>query len=148
LPAGTLITVQLDHSFSVARVQAGDSFAASLVGPILVDGGILIERRAPVVGVVESTQPAATTPGGASNPALIRLTLNSIVVEGRPVAVQTSSLFAKGSAPDTNASSKDFQLRKGHAFTFRLTTSVSFTDANSIADRRYSDSSKSETSGK
>jgi hypothetical protein len=108
----------------------------------------LIERGAPVVGVVESTQPAVNRPGGTANTSLIRLTLTSILVNGHPLAVQTSSLFAKGRAPEPNASSKDYQLLNGHEFTFRLTAPATLTDANSIADRRYSDSSQPDSASK
>jgi hypothetical protein len=148
LPLGTLLTVQLDRSFSLAKVLPGDSFAASLVSPIVVDGDTLIARGAPVVGTVESTQPAANDAPGATNPSLIRLTLSSIVIEGRSIALQTSSLFAKGHAPEANAISRGFQLPKGHQLTFRLTSPVSLVDANSLADRRYPDPAKSETAGK
>jgi hypothetical protein len=148
LPLGTLITVQLDRSFSLAKVLPGDSFSASLVGPIVVDGDILIARGTPVVGTIESTQPAVNNVASATNPSLIRLTLSSITMDGRSVVLQTSSLFAKGHAPEANASSRGFQLPKGHQLTFRLTSPVSLADANSLADRRYPDSAKSETAGK
>jgi hypothetical protein len=147
-PAGTLVTVQLDRSFSLGKVQAGDSFTASLAGPVTVNGGRLIERGAPVVGMVESTQPAVYRSGGSSSPSLIRLTLSSILVDGHPLAVQTSSLFAKGRALDPNASSKDFELPKGHEFTFRLTAPATISDANSIADRQYSDSTQAVSTSK
>jgi hypothetical protein len=148
LPSGTLITVQLDRSFSLAKVQPGDSFAASLAGPVLVDGDTLIARGTPVIGTVESTQSAMRDSASATSPSLIRLTLSSIMIEGRSVSLQTSSLFAKGRAPEPNANSRDFQLVKGHQLTFRLTAPVSLADANSIADRRYSDSSKSDSPNK
>jgi hypothetical protein len=143
-----LITVRLDHSISLTKVQAGDSFAASLAGAVVMNGSTLIERAAPVIGTVESTQPIATTNRGETAPGLIRLTLHSITVDGRPVTLQTSSLFARGNPPDQAGNSTDFQLRKGHELTFRLTAPLALFDPNSLADRRYSDSSKPGTGGK
>jgi hypothetical protein len=138
LPSGVLITVQLDHSFDVAKVRAGDSFAASLAAPITIGGGTVIEQGTPVTGLVESAQAAMSQPGFSANATLVRLTLNNIAIDGRSVSLKTSSLFARG----TSFGSSGYQLRKGHLFTFRLVAPVTLADPNSVADRRYSASPK------
>ncbi len=143
LPAGTLITVQMESSLAIAQVSTGDSFTASVAGPLRIDGNTLIDRGAPVSGRVESTQPPADRPGQSPDPGYVQLTLNTITVDGRPFALQTSSLFARGT-PQMTGSSKNpgpnyasgFQVQKGRRLTFRLTAPVMLADPNSIA-RQY-----------
>ncbi len=144
LPAGTLITVRLEDSLSILRVHAGDAFAASVAGPIVLDGDTVLDRDAPVSGRIESAQPSMPRPGLSPDPGYVRLTLNSVTVDGRTLALQTSSLFAKGSLPSSGSSagaasakqSGDLRLLKGRRLTFRLTAPVAFPDQNSVANRR------------
>lgn len=148
LPAGTLITVQLENSLSISRVRAGDAFIA-VTGPLTIGGDTLIERGTPVSGRVESAQPAVSRPGLRPDPGYVRLSLNAITVDGRTLPLQTSSLFAQGTAqssasPDGNVSgsrSNDFRVLKGRRLTFRLTAPLVLVDPNSIADRQYSGAS-------
>jgi hypothetical protein len=148
LPSGTLITVSLNTSFSVAGTHPGDSFTALLAGPVTVDGDRLIERGTPVSGVVESVQPPART-GGAANPGLLRLTLRSIGIDGRSVSLQTSSLFARWALPSAASvvpgvkpRPSDYQLLKGHHLTFRLIAPAVLIDTNSLAERRAPEAGK------
>jgi hypothetical protein len=148
LPAGTLITVQLQSSFSIAQVREGDSFAATVAGPVTLDGETVIDTGTPASGRVEGAQRPVDRPGLTPDPALVRLILNTIAVEGHSFAVQTSSLFAKGtlqagaSARAPGQKAADYRLLKGRQLTFRLTAPVTFSDLNSIADRQYPDSSR------
>jgi hypothetical protein len=147
LPAGTLITVQLEHSFSIAQVREGDSFAASVAGPVTLDGEIVIDLGTPASGRVESAQPPVDRPGLPPEPALVRLILNNIAIAGHSFALQTSSLFAKGSLPGAVARAQgqktaDYRLLQGRQLTFRLTAPVTFSDLNSVAERQYPDSSR------
>lgn len=144
LPAGTLITIQMESSLSIAQVNAGDPFTASVAGPLAIDGDTLIERGTPVSGRVESAQPPADRPGLSPDPGFVRLTLNTITVDGRALALQTSSLFARGTLQMTGSSkgpapnfAGGFQVQKGRRLTFRLTAPVILTDPNSIANRQY-----------
>jgi len=144
LPAGTLITIQMESSLAIAQVNAGDSFSASVAGPLMIDGNTLIERGTPVRGRVESAQPPAGRLGLSPDPGFVRLTLNTITVDGRALALQTSSLFTRGTL-QTSGSSKNsgpnfasgFQVQKGRHLTFRLTAPVILADPNSIANRQY-----------
>jgi len=144
LPAGTLITVRLEDSLSILRVHAGDAFAASVAGPIVLDGDTVLERDTPVSGRIESAQPSMPRPGLSPDPGYVRLTLNSVTVDGRALALQTSSLFAKGSLQSSGSSagavsatqSSDLRLLQGRRLTFRLTAPVAFPDQNSLANRR------------
>jgi hypothetical protein len=126
LPAGTLLTVQLEHSLSATNVHAGDVFEAALAAPLMIDGDTLIERGTEVTGRVESAQ---FRPGSG----YVRMTLSAITLEGAPVSLQTSSLFARGRkkqvtvADAGNSSKRDpggVRVQKGRRLTFRLTAPV------------------------
>jgi hypothetical protein len=124
-------------------VNAGDTFTASVAGPLTIDGDTLIDRGTPVRGRVEFAQPPAGRPGLSPDPGYVRLILNSITVDGRALALQTSSLFARGTL-QTSGSSKNrgpnyangFLVQKGRRLTFRLTAPVVLADPNSIAKRQ------------
>jgi hypothetical protein len=148
LPAGTLITVRLDSSLSISKVRPGDTFTASVAGSLAIDGDIRIERGTPVGGRIESAQPSVDRPGMSPDPGYLRLTLNTITVDGKILDLQTSSLFAKGTFQPSGLStastgnnqdgqSSDLQVQKGRRLTFRLTAPVTFADPNSVADRQY-----------
>jgi hypothetical protein len=147
LPSGTLLTVQLEDSLSADKVRAGDAFAASLAAPLAIDGDTLIERGTTVTGRVESAQSQADLPGLIPGSGYFRLTLSAITVEGRQLALQTSSLFARGSsqpvivsasASQSDLRSHGLQVQKGHRLTFRLTAPVTLDAPNSMANRQSS----------
>jgi hypothetical protein len=143
LPAGTLLTVQLEDSLSSDRVHAGDPFTASVAAPLTLDGDTLIERGTAVTGRVESAQSQPRRPGLVPGSGYFRLTLSAMTVEGRQLALQTSSLFARG-ADSSNVPSRSnlylrsdgIQVQKGRRLTFRLTAPVTLSDPNSMADRQ------------
>jgi len=145
LPSGTLLTVQLDDSLSADKVRAGDAFAASLAAPLTIDGDTLIERGTAVTGRVESAQSQADLPGLIPSSGYFRLTLNAITVEGRQLALQTSTLFARATPQPLNVSSPasppdlrlhSLQVQKGHRLTFRLVAPVTLDPPNSMANRQ------------
>jgi hypothetical protein len=145
LPSGTLLTVQLEDSLSADKVRAGDAFTASLAAPLTIDGDTLVERGTAVTGRVESEQSQADLPGLIPGSGYFRLTLNAITVDGRQLALQTSSLFARGTPQPLNVSSPasppdlrlhGLQVQKGHRLTFRLIAPVTLDAPNSMADRQ------------
>jgi hypothetical protein len=143
LPSGTLVTVQLEDSLSTTNVHAGDSFTASIAAPLTIDGDTLIERGTAVTGRVESAQSQADRPGLVSGSGYFRLTLNAITVEGRQLALQTSSLFARGQRQNISSSanpsglrSEGVQVQKGRRLTFRLTAPLTVNDPKSMANRQ------------
>jgi hypothetical protein len=145
LPAGTLITVRLENSLSILKARPGDTFTASLIGPLEVDGDPVIEHGALLSGRIESAQPSVDRTGLSSDPGYVRLTLNSITIDGKALDIQTSSLFAKGTlepSATSNASSTrsgtntqfhDLRVQKGRHLTFRLIAPVTFSNPNSVA---------------
>jgi hypothetical protein len=125
LPSGTLLTVQLEDTLSAAKVHAGDVFTASVAAPLAIDGDRLIERGAVATGQIESVR-------AHSGSGYFQLRLNTITVEGRPVALQTLSLFARATLQKTDG----VGVRSGHRLTFRLTSPVTLSEPKSVADRQ------------
>jgi len=124
-PSGTLLTVQLEDALSTAKVHAGDPFVATVASALAIDGDPLIERGAMATGHVESVR----TDAGSG---YFQLTLTAITVEGRHLALQTSSLFARG----TVQQSDDIRVQKGRRLTFRLTSPVMLDEPKSMANRQ------------
>jgi hypothetical protein len=145
LPSGTLLTVQLEDSLSTAKVRAGDAFTASVAAPLTIDGGTLIESGTAVTGRVESAQSQADRPDLVPGSGYFRLTLTAITVEGRQVALHTSSLFAREALRQSSVSSpgspsdlrSDTRVQKGRPLTFRVTAPVTLDDPKSMANRQY-----------
>jgi hypothetical protein len=140
LPSGTLLTVQLDDSLSATSVHAGDAFTASVAAPLTIDGDTLVERGTTVTGRIESAQSQTDRPGLVPGSGYFRLTLNAITIEGRQLALQTSSLFARGQSPNTSSPgtpsdlrSDTVQVQKGRRLTFRLTAPLTVNDPKSMA---------------
>jgi hypothetical protein len=140
LPSGTLLTVALQGSLSTAEVHAGEVFSATVAAPLSIDGETLIPKGAAVTGRVESARSQAEGPGLVPRSGYFELTLNTITLGGKPIALQTSSLFARGTAlraqvgsgakfPGSNPGG--IRVQKGRALTFRLTAPVTFDGPNS-----------------
>jgi hypothetical protein len=94
VPAGTPVSVRLQSSISSETANAGDRFEAVLDEPLVVRGQTVAKRGAEVNGRVV----AARRSGRMHNSGYLRLTLASIMVDGKAVPVQTSSIFAQGGA--------------------------------------------------
>ena len=92
IPAGTEFTVRLQMALSSADSRAGDSFQAVLDEPLVIAKKTIAPRGTPVTGSVL----AARASEGLNDPGYMRLTLASIVMNGKSVPLQTSSIFAKG----------------------------------------------------
>lgn len=92
IPKGTPIYVRLDRAISSSTAQAGDSFTAVLDEPLEVEGRAVAPQGAKVNGLVV----AARESGRLHNAGYLRLTLSSLNLNGKDVAIQTSSIFVKG----------------------------------------------------
>jgi hypothetical protein len=137
LPSGTLLTVQLSRSLSAARVHSGDAFGAVVADPITVNGETLVDRGTQVIGRIESAESEA---GRVPALGYFQLRLDAITVGGNRVALETSSLFARGTARSSTISSGSSSVRvqKGRRLTFRLIAPVTLYDPNPLA-RQYAD---------
>jgi hypothetical protein len=130
LPAGTLLTVRLETPISTAEPDASRTFAAILEAPVTVDGTRVLPRGAAAKGRLECAHNSGLNPGAG----YVCLTLDSIVVGGKTIPLQTSSLFAKGMAepPAESAGAQTtptqvppaVRINKGHRLTFRLRRDV------------------------
>lgn len=92
LPAGTAITIRLQNTLSSASAATGDRFEGTVDVPIIVDGQTAI----PLGTVVTGRVLAAKTSGRLHDPGYLRIALVSLQLAGKPVAIETSSIFAKG----------------------------------------------------
>jgi hypothetical protein len=129
IPAGTEVTVRLQSALSSADSRAGDSFQAVLVEPMVVAGKIVVPPGATVTGSVV----AGKTSGGLNDPGYLRVTLASIAMNGKPIALETSSIFAKGGSrkkhgastePSINPGQGDVRFSTGRRLTFRVVQPV------------------------
>jgi len=93
VPVGTPIVVRLSSPLSSVGTRSGDSFAAVLDDPILVQGQILLQRGAAVLGTVAAAKPFEPP----NHPGYLRLTLAAVTTNRSTLQVHTSSIFAKGS---------------------------------------------------
>jgi hypothetical protein len=125
IPAGTEVTVRLQSAVSSADSRAGDSFQAVLVEPMVVDGKIVLPPGTAVTGRVV----AGKTSAGLNDPGYLRVTLASIAMKGKPIPLETSSIFAKGGTygkrkvptePPINPGQGDVKFSTGRRLTFRL----------------------------
>lgn len=99
LPEGTPIPVRLESSVSSASAHAGDSFSAVVDEPIVVDGQTRVAGGTRATGRVLE----ARASGQAENslePGYVRIVLVSFNVKGKAIAIETSSIFAKGGSRD------------------------------------------------
>jgi len=104
LPEGTALPIRLLSALSSASSHAGDSFSATIDEPVVIDGQTLIAPGTSASGRVLEAKPAARSRGrspessGESSlePGYLRIVLVSLNVGGKPVMIETSSIFAKG----------------------------------------------------
>jgi hypothetical protein len=129
LPAGTLLTVRLKNPISAENPVAKGTFEAILDEPVVSEGNTLVPRGITVAGRVESARASKVK----RNRGYVRLTLDSIDLAGKDLPIQTSSLFARGVAPDTDPSA--VTLEKGRRLTFRLAESVSIAPQQIVSGR-------------
>ncbi len=97
LAAGTLLSVRIGETLSSARNQVGDTFLATLTGPLVVDGWVIAERGARVEGRVVDATPAGRVKGASHlGISIVRLATS----DGQYVRVRTEP-FVKDAASST-----------------------------------------------
>jgi len=110
LPEGTPIPIRLESALSSASSHAGDTFSATIDDPVVIDGQTLVPRGTPATGRVLEAKPSGRSLESSLEPGYLRIVLVSLNVGGKPVMIETSSIFAKGGAreernPATGAAS-------------------------------------------
>lgn len=92
IPAGTSITVRLQDSVSSRYAVPGQRFEAVLDQPIVVDEHVVVPAGAPVTGHVTSAQRS----GRLRHPGELGVTLDSVTVDKRELALRTSNIVVRG----------------------------------------------------
>jgi hypothetical protein len=93
IPAGTSVFVRLGETLSTDKNQAGDTFAATLDQPLVVDGFVIAERGARVRGAVMESEKAGRVSGVSSLAVhLTRLRTS----DGQDVTIQTEAFRKQG----------------------------------------------------
>lgn len=88
IPAGTHIAVRVRQDLGSAISHAGDTFSATVVNPIIVDGQTAIPAGARATGTVVAAKPLGRFKGQA----YLELRLESIRTDGSRYEVHTSTL--------------------------------------------------------
>jgi hypothetical protein len=158
---GTLLTVELGRSLMPTTIHPGDAFPATVAETVTIDGGTLIDAGTAVIGRVESAQAAAPLVGlrgdraGVPPAGYVRLTLTAILVDGKAIALQTSSLFARATfqhstmrssvGRDSSLTAGICSVPRGRRLTFRLTAPLTIDVGSSLATRQSPDRTKERT---
>jgi hypothetical protein len=141
LPEGTPIPIRLQSALSSASSHAGDTFNAIIDEPVVIDGQTLLGSGTPAKGQVLEARAAGRSSGNSLEsplePGYLRIVLVSLNVGGRSIAIETSSIFAKGGfreerSPATGAASgvspkdrdKDIVFGTDRRLNFRLAQTV------------------------
>ena len=90
IPAGTRLSVALLDGVSADKSQAGDSFAASLTQPVVINGKTILAKGTKVRGRVVDAQESGRVKGLAS----LKLTLTEVVHNGKPIEISTKTYTA------------------------------------------------------
>lgn len=149
LPEGTPISIRLRSPLSSAASHAGDTFSATLDDAVAIDGQTLVARGTPATGHVLEARRSANfsassrdrSPARSLEPGYLRIVLVSLNLAGKPVMIETSSIFVKGGSRSEQEPAKvapsgarqkdgqqekngDIVLGKGRRFTFRLAQTI------------------------
>ena len=101
VPQGPPIEVVLDQSLSSKTASAGQSFSATVVDPVDVDGQVVIPKGAHARGTVTSAKAAGRFKGASE----LGLALRHIEINGQryEIAASTPELSKKGKGKRTGA---------------------------------------------
>jgi hypothetical protein len=97
IPSGTILQVSLLDTLSSDRSAAGDTFQASLVEPILIDGIAVLEKGTQVSGRVISSENSGRVKGTAS----LQLVLTGITQGLKSIPITTGTYSARASTTKT-----------------------------------------------
>ncbi len=97
IPANTEIYVRLQQDLSSATAQEGQNFNAVLDQPVVLENQTIAPEGSRVTGTVVSVRDAASLHGvSLHNSGYLRITLNTITLNGKSVPLQTNSVFIGG----------------------------------------------------
>jgi hypothetical protein len=93
LPSGAFVSVRVNQWLSSDRNQAGDTFYATLIQPLIVDGVVVARKGSTVIGRVSEAHKAGRVEG-TSGLGLQLTTLS--LVDGSQISVQSQVVDRKG----------------------------------------------------
>jgi hypothetical protein len=88
VPSGTVLTVRLGETLSSKTSEPGQTFTASTVNPIEVEGRTVVPAGATATGTVVAAHAAGRFKGAS----LLQIKLDSITVGGKQRSIETSSI--------------------------------------------------------
>jgi len=86
IPAGTAISVVTDEALGSKSSTTGDSFGATVIAPVSVDGNVVIPAHSSAKGTVVE----AKAKGKVKGEARLKLALTRVTIDGTNYAIQTS----------------------------------------------------------
>ena len=92
LPAGTVLTVRTASALGSKISSSGQAFDATVARPVEMDGKVIIPEGARATGQVTEAVPLGRFKGGSR----LRVTLDSVTVDGKSYPIQTSSVAEAG----------------------------------------------------
>jgi len=103
IPEGTSLAVRINEKLSTDHNYSGDTFRATLDAPLVVDGFIIADRGAKVLGKVVKAQ----KPGKFEGAAELSLALTEIsTTDGQHLHVETNQSLRKGPSNTTQEAEK------------------------------------------
>lgn len=103
LTAGTTLSVRVGETLSSATNQQGDTFLATLLQPLVIDGFIIAERGARVEGKVIDAQQAGRARGSSHlGISIVRLATS----DGQNIRIRTEPFTKDGSSSGASDAAK------------------------------------------
>jgi hypothetical protein len=133
LQPGTILAVKIGETISSVRNQAGNSFAATLERPLVIDGFVIAERGAHVEGRVVAAQHS----GNFDGPSQLGVEIIEIATsDGQRIHVRTAT-FRKGNGTSYGGDLANVVLTRGKPAEIPAETRMSFRvqDPISITER-------------
>jgi hypothetical protein len=119
---GTILAVKIGETISSVRNQAGDSFAATLERPLVIDGFVIAERGAHVEGRVVAAQHS----GNFDGPSQLGVEINEIATsDGQRIHIRTAT-FRKGNGTSYGGDLANVVLTRGKPAEIPADTRMSF----------------------
>jgi hypothetical protein len=103
IAAGTILDIRLGETISTERTRPGDAFAATLDGPLVVDGLVIAEKGARATGRVVDALEAGRVKGLAR----LSLELTSLLLsDGQKIGLRTARFDKEGPSSKTEDGEK------------------------------------------
>jgi hypothetical protein len=99
VPKGTVISAAVGQTLATDKNKVGDTFAASLIAPVQIDGKTVIPKGAKVTGRIVKIKKND-----------LKVTLASVMVNGKSYDLETNSLDGSKAKPGDTATTKNVKV--------------------------------------